>query len=327
MHVLGLSLTAQSVYAALLEQPQAVLADLVDAAGRPEPEVRDALDELAGLTFVRPSREEPGRLRAVSPQVALDLIVRRQEADLARRSHELAESRAAVAEVAAVYGGTGPGGAAAETERLIGIDAIAAKLEILAKDVEQECLSVMPGGAQSQTSLDASRSLDADAMQRGVSLLTLYHDSIRSAPATYDYAKWLTEQGGEVRTARLLPPRLLIFDRRIAVVPIDPDDTRAGALCTHEPGIVASLVVLFQLSWAGATPFGTGQRPSPDLGVSPAERETLLLLAQGLTDEAAAKRLGIGHRTVARQMANIMERLGASSRFEAGLKAAQRGWI
>ena len=51
------------------------------------------------------------------------------------------------------------------------------------------------------------------------------------------------------------------------------------------------------------------------------------LLAAGLTDEAAAARLNISHRTARRLMAGLMERLGARSRFEAGLKAAQRGWL
>lgn len=51
------------------------------------------------------------------------------------------------------------------------------------------------------------------------------------------------------------------------------------------------------------------------------------MLAAGLTDEAAAKRLGVSLRTVRRIMAGLMDRLQASSRFEAGLKAAQKGWL
>lgn len=51
------------------------------------------------------------------------------------------------------------------------------------------------------------------------------------------------------------------------------------------------------------------------------------MLAAGLTDEVAGRRLGISARSVRRQMAGLMERLGASSRFEAGLRAAQRGWL
>jgi DNA-binding CsgD family transcriptional regulator len=61
--------------------------------------------------------------------------------------------------------------------------------------------------------------------------------------------------------------------------------------------------------------------------VSGDERALLRLLAAGLTDEAAARRLGISVRTARRQVAVLMDKLGASSRFQAGYRAAQRGWL
>jgi DNA-binding CsgD family transcriptional regulator/sugar-specific transcriptional regulator TrmB len=325
--VLGLGPVTETVYSSLLARPRSDLQDLVRSTGLSERQVRDALDELADLTFVRPSRESTGGLRVISPEVALDLLVRRQEADLARRAQELAASKAAAAEAVAAYGDLAPNTAIGAAERLVGLDATEAKLELLAQQVRHECLSVMPGGAQSQASLDASRPLDADALGRGIAILTLYQDSVRNDAATHAYAQWLTERGGEVRTAPLLPPRMLIFDREVAVVPIDIANTKAGALCTREPGIVASLVAVYEQAWATAIPLGAANARNADGGLTQAERDLLALLAHGMTDDAAAKRLGIGLRTVRRQMAGLMERLGASSRFEAGLKAAQRGWL
>ncbi|MGW2649782.1 LuxR C-terminal-related transcriptional regulator [Streptomyces sp. NPDC001393] len=325
--VLGLEPVVETVYSALLRHPQSTLSDLQAVTDMTEQQVRAALDDLADRAFLRPSRDIPGGLRVVSPQVALDLMVRRQEADLARRAQELAASKVAAAEAVAAFGTLAPNTPVDGAERLVGMDAIEGRLEILAKELRRECLSVMPGGAQSQASLDASRPLDADALGRGIAILTLYQDSVRNDQATHDYAHWLTESGGEVRTAPLLPPRMLIFDREIAIVPIDPTDTKAGALCTREPGIVASLVAVYEQAWATAVPLGAATTRDTHTGLTPAERELLTLLARGMTDEAAAKRLGIGLRTVRRQMATLMERLGASSRFEAGLKAAQRGWL
>ncbi|WP_316520123.1 helix-turn-helix transcriptional regulator [Kitasatospora brasiliensis] len=325
--VLGLGSAAEAVYGALLSQPSCDLQGLIPRTGLSEGEVRSALDELADRAFLRPSRETTGALRVISPQVALDLVMRRQEAELARQAQELAASKAAAAEAVAAYGSLTPNTETGGAERLVGLDAIEAKLELLARQVRRECLSVMPGGAQSQASLDASRPLDGEALSRGVSILTLYQDSVRNDQATHAYALWLTEIGGEVRTAPLLPPRMLIFDREVAVVPIDPADTRAGALCTREHGIVASLVTVYQQAWATAVPLGADPAREAGSGLTQAERDLLTLLAHGMTDEAAAKRLGIGLRTVRRQMACLMERLGARSRFEAGLKAAQRGWL
>jgi DNA-binding CsgD family transcriptional regulator len=350
LEVLGLEPVAESIYAVLLDRPGFGVAELVDHLGLSELEVRAGLDELADLTLLRPSREIPGRLRAVSPEVGVELFLRRQEEELARRAHELAANKAAAALLVAQYAEVAPDANTDRAEQLLGIDAIQGRLEVLARRMEQECLSVMPGGGQSQASLDASRPLDADAMRRGVAMLTLYQDSVRNDPATYAYARWMTDEGGQVRTAPLLPPRMLIIDRKIAVVPIDLDNTKRGALVTREPAIVASLVAVYQQAWDTAVPLGAdrdrdrrdrargqgggqgegdgaGRDQEFGEGLSPGERELLLLLSKGMTDEAAAKRLGVSLRTVRRQMAALTERLGASSRFEAGLKAAQRGWL
>lgn len=327
LEVLGLEPVAESIYALLLDRPGFGVAQLVDHLGLSEGQVRAGLDELADLTLLRPSRESSGWLRAVSPEIGVELFLRRQEEELARRAHELAANKAAAALLVAKYAHAAPDMAAGRTEQLIGIDAIQAKLEVLARRTEEECLSVMPGGGQSPGSLDASRPLDADTMRRGVALLTLYQDSVRNDPATYAYARWMTEEGGQVRTAALLPPQMLIIDRKTAVVPIDLNDTKRGALVTREPAIVASLVAVYQQAWDTAVPLGADREQGLGAGLSPGEKELLLLLAKGMTDETAAKRLGVSLRTVRRQMAALMERLGAASRFEAGLKAAQRGWL
>ncbi|MGN9843443.1 helix-turn-helix transcriptional regulator [Nonomuraea sp. H19] len=64
--------------------------------------------------------------------------------------------------------------------------------------------------------------------------------------------------------------------------------------------------------------------PSPaGSPISPREWQVLQLLAQGCTDEAVARNLGLSLRTVRRVTADLMERLDARSRFQAGLKAAR----
>ncbi|WP_247597705.1 LuxR C-terminal-related transcriptional regulator [Streptomyces sp. RKND-216] len=51
------------------------------------------------------------------------------------------------------------------------------------------------------------------------------------------------------------------------------------------------------------------------------------LLTEGMTDEAVARQLGVSVRTTRRITAELMQRLGARSRFEAGVLAAGRGWV
>ncbi|MFJ8015625.1 LuxR C-terminal-related transcriptional regulator [Streptomyces sp. NPDC096339] len=330
LDMLGLDSTSEAVYRAMLAHPEGSVQDLCEQLGLTETTVRDALDKLADLRLLRASRDVLGVMRPVSPELGLELILRRQEEELVRRRQELELGKAAAARAIAEYADLRPSAPAAPattTQRLVGLDAIQATLEVLAREVADECLSVMPGGAQSQASLDASRPLDEAAMARGVSVLTLYQDSVRHDPPTLAYARWLTERGGMVRTCPTLPPRMLVFDRRVAVVPIDPADTKRGALCIHEAGVVASLVALFEQTWHSAIPLGADRAKDVESGLTAAEQELLRLLASGLTDEVAGRKLGISARSVRRQMSALMERLDASSRFEAGLKAAQRGWL
>lgn len=327
LQTLGLSSAADDVYRLMLTSPQLGVADLCARLGMPETDVRASLDELVRYSLVRESRDQPGRLRAVSPEVGLAALLRRQEEDLARRRHELAASRTAITRTLAEYADLASDASRDGIQRLIGLDAIQAQLEVLAHELREECLSVMPGGAQSAGSLEMSRPLDEAALARGVSLLTLYQDSVRADPATYSYACWLTELGGQVRTAPVLPPRMLIFDRRVAVLPIDPADTRRGALCLREPGIVASVAAIYERAWETAVPLGTGITHDEETGLTPMDRELLRLLSTGMTDEAAGRRVGLSQRTVRRRIASVMECLQATSRFEAGVKAAQRGWL
>ncbi len=65
------------------------------------------------------------------------------------------------------------------------------------------------------------------------------------------------------------------------------------------------------------------------LTVRPTEDELALLrmLARGLTDEVVAQKLGLTGRTLRRRLRSAMDKLDASSRFEAGFKLARSGWL
>ena len=73
-----------------------------------------------------------------------------------------------------------------------------------------------------------------------------------------------------------------------------------------------------------------------DLGTEPTSLDELptdeelaivRMLAEGLTDEVVAQRVGISKRTYRRRLKAAMRKLGASSRFEAGAVAVRKGWL
>lgn len=270
LEVLGLSAAEEAVYQSLLAKNDEGVGELSARLALPESEVRDCLDRLLDMELLRPSRDNPGLLRAVSPEMGFELILRRQEAELLCRQQELARSKEAVARTVATYAQERSATDVDGAERLMGLDAIQRRLESLTRELRGECLSIAPGGAHSPASLDAARQLDERALDRGIQLMTIYQDSARNDPTTYGYARWLSDRGGQVRTCPETPPRLLLFDRRVAVVPIDPHNTRLGALCTSSPGIVASLVALFEQTWETAIPLGADHRHGTgETGLSP----------------------------------------------------------
>ncbi|MFI1062824.1 LuxR C-terminal-related transcriptional regulator [Streptomyces spororaveus] len=321
---LGLDAEAESVYRLMLIQQDWGVTEMAAHLACAEDSVRSALDRLAELNLLRRSMQAPGGLRPVSPDLGFQLLLQRQQAHLLAQQQQFAESQAAISRLLDEYSELRTGERHG-VEYLQGIDAIQTRLEELAHRSTSECLSFMPGGAQSAASLEASRPLDEDLMGRGVQVLTVYLDSVRNDTPTVEYARWLQDNGGEVRTVPALPLRMVLFDREVALLPVDPTNTKKGAVQLTGPGVLTALAALFEQVWRRAALIGCSQGRD-EVGLTAQERELLRLLTQGATDEIAAKKLGIGLRTSRRMMSDLMARLGARSRFEAGVLANKAGW-
>ncbi|MFE7093173.1 helix-turn-helix domain-containing protein [Streptomyces erythrochromogenes] len=323
LDLLGLDTAAESVYRGILDGPQDV-PDLCARLGLSAEEVRDALNRLSAMALVRPSTEDSGRMHAVSPHVGMEILLARQQAELAHQQQRLEESRAAAAQLILEYDGRSDG--AAGVRYFDGIDSIRDHLAVLRSRVTDELLTFAPGGPQTLSNMNASRPLNQQLLERGVQMRTVYLDSIRSCPDTMEYAHWLSEQGCQVRTVASLPNRLIIYDRRAAVIAADTGNTAAGAVELTSQGMVATLHVLFESVWQSAEPLEACSRPVPG-ALNRQQAEALRLLAQGYTDEAIGTRLGVSPRTARRIASGLMDALDAASRFQAGVHAVQRGYL
>lgn len=161
--------------------------------------------------------------------------------------------------------------------------------------------------------------VDHDNLRRGVRYRVLVPDSVRGHPAACLRLRCL---GGDarIRTVPVVPAGAAVIDATVALFPLTRFSD--GVALVELSGVVDAAVALFEGLWDGAVPLAA----DGDAGGG-RERELLALMSAGHTDESAAARLGVSVRTVRRMMSALMARLGARSRFQAGLRAADRGLL
>ncbi|MFE5796021.1 DNA-binding response regulator [Streptomyces sp. NPDC056503] len=133
---------------------------------------------------------------------------------------------------------------------------------------------------------------------------------------------------GRARFADTIPFKLIVVDRTVAAVPLDLELLYNGLLLIRDPVVVQALVRTHHACWTTAEELVRLPPPRSASGGPPEPlRPVLEALLSGLTDEAAAARLGMSARTYSRRVGELMAALGTTSRFRAGAEAARRGWL
>jgi sugar-specific transcriptional regulator TrmB len=323
LEILGLDGLSESVYRAMLTNPDADLDALAVSLAVPSTEVREALERLVELSLV--TERAPGRIYVpINPDVALDALLSLEQAELSRRERQLLEARAELSRlVRNSKDGVAP---VREVRRIDGRERVLEVMRELSARCYQETLNVLPGPPTPAELLADAAEHDLALVRRGVRLRTLYTRAQLADEPMLDYVRMMRQHGAEVRIADTLPHRLVIFDRTVSFLPVDPRRPGNGALVVREPAITANLVMLFESLWAGAQELEEAVAAGAP-AASELDRSVLMLMSSGVKDEAAARQLGISDRTYRRHVADILIRLGASSRFQAGVEAVRRGWL
>ena len=197
-------------------------------------------------------------------------------------------------------------------------------LSTVAAQTRHEVCTALPGGPYDPGYLRGSWDKDIGALRRGVDIRGLYQADAARSPEVLRFMTEFVAQGAKVRVAARVRHRMIIVDRELVLVSVHEDSLSVPFLVVREPAMVRSFESQFASMWRHANSVGTGPEDSLH---SELVRETLQILASGATDEAAARQLGVSVRTVRRRVAAVMELLGAASRFEAGVKAVEAGWL
>ncbi|WP_402463325.1 DNA-binding response regulator [Isoptericola aurantiacus] len=131
--------------------------------------------------------------------------------------------------------------------------------------------------------------------------------------------------GAQIRITTDEVNETLVFDRRVAVLAGDVSAGRRSYSVLTQPEAVQGVTSLFEAVWRSATDLDAFDARIAEIRrIAP---QVLDLLGQGVKDEAAARTLGLGVRTYRRRVAELMDALGAASRFQAGVRARELGLV
>ncbi|MCW2761453.1 MAG: hypothetical protein JWR85_1654 [Marmoricola sp.] len=278
----------------------------------------ESLSLLIGLGLLRQDERDGGWV-AVDPTAVQSGVV----APMGRRVVELLDESAAWADtfgtLAQTFRRTPVGGSPLSEIR--GLASINQFLEAAVDDAEFELLTAQPAGARRAVILDQAVDRDLRAIERGVAMHTLYQHTARRSKATRDYVERILEQGAKVRTLDEFFNRLIVIDRRLAVIPGGSPDV---ALAIHDQSLVSYLADVFDRSWERAREYDERGSASESDIAAEVRQLTVRMLTEGHSDPASAKRVGVSTRTYASYVAALKDEYGVETRFQLGFAMGSR---
>ncbi|MFE1272636.1 transcriptional regulator [Streptomyces sp. NPDC058758] len=326
LEAVGVSAFDEDVYRAVLSGQQCTVADLAENAGAGVARTGQALKRLADLGLVR--RVGRGRWEAVSPRSALSALLHRRRSEAETMYGEVE------AELSALHRLYWANQLTSDPEALM---EVLSDPETIARRIDEVNRSV----TTHLWTLDKPPYLDAVGqphfheqektttrawVERGVDIRGVYCLESIDPPGRMETVLRLAALGEKSRLLRHLPFKARIVDRRVAMVPLT-GGSKESIVLVHPSGLLDGLIELFEAYWERAEPLLAPQVEEVEEGPSEEELVLVRLLHAGFKDQAIARQLGVSVRTATRRVAALMRTLDADTRFQAGVRARERGWI
>ena len=315
----GIMEDSERLYRNVLRQDRQSVAWHADTLGWTDVRLRAALLPLVRLRLVR--QDLAGDLVAPHPGAALSRLVERETARLELRQREIEDAAAAVGDFSA--------------------DHLAGRVDTLAAGA----LDAIPDELLTSTSVELLRTTTGlvrifhvrpgtgpgvdpvlersvrEVAQAGRELRAVYPTAVLEVPEQLAWLRRWGRLGERQRLADALPAEFAVFGEEVVLAAPAWDAPGATAVLSRMPLLVGVFVALFDDTWAGA------HRVPDDSPEQDVETRLLTLLGTGYKDEAIARYLGLGVRTVRRRVAALMEEHGVHTRFQLGAVAERRGLL
>ncbi|MFD9875133.1 helix-turn-helix transcriptional regulator [[Kitasatospora] papulosa] len=299
-------------------------ASMAEETGVDATAVSGAVERLVRIGLVHRGEEGDDRLWAVDPHLVAAVTTAPVERAIAEQQTRLRLFQDQFAQLAVDYD-EARRSASKDLETIPGLTHVRAALNRAAEQCREDMVTVQPGGTRPPEVLQDALRRDSQMLARGVRMRTVYHHTARFNSPSQAYVATASALGGEYRTAHQLVGRMIIFDRELAFMTRRND--RLGAVVVREPSVVHFLYELFEQLWSQAQPFSDAATDGLEAVAKDLDRTILRLLSSGLKDETIARRLGMSLRTTRKHIADMMQALGAESRFQAGVAVSARGLL
>ncbi len=149
-----------------------------------------------------------------------------------------------------------------------------------------------------------------------------YSDTLLAHPRFPDLLHACAARGEEQRITARMSLTCIVNDVGLLLIDLEDDDGGAHGLLVTDGVFSSAIVQVCQWAWPLGVPWN--EDAEHPLEWDPRDVTILRLMAAGTADAAIGRHLKISQRTVERRVRMMMDRLNATTRFQAGFLAAQR---
>lgn len=315
--LLGIGELEERVYRALLKRHRASAAVIADDLPTTLDEATRLLEHLERLGLVTHTPESPKTYVSVEPQLAIDALIK-------QRQRALEQARTIVPTLVEAFAHASGDQAGQPVIELITNRAHLGQVLVQMYQSAQTELVAFQKVPIILPSTQITRETATEAVVR-----TISDESFLEEPGVLELMRNDIARGEQARTFSRLPFKMMIADKRTAVITLDAQDPRAPTLLVHRSTLLEALCLLFEFVWEKATPVVAARDGDVKIrsegnghGIE-AAKALLPLLSAGLNDKAIAQELNISASTLNRRIGDLMSIYDARTRFQLGLQVAR----
>lgn len=318
-NILGISEIEEHAYRWLLSHAGATVQQVARALSLPVRGAQHILDAIEARGMATHSPERPRRYLPASPDMAIEALILHHEGELRRARIEAQDLQSRL-----------------ESARSRDASPVLVEL-ITSREAEWQAFDQMQRAARSEVlfferaplrltrvEVEDDYATQYKMHEKGISYRCIVDAEFLTFPGVAANVQCSIRNGQEYRVVPELPSKLVLVDRRIALVPLNPKDPGGHVLLVRASALLDTLYALFEILWRNAAPVYLTQMDGVTAASDSAQSidELVSLLTMGINDKTIASELGLSMRTLNRRVSELMSALGARSRFQAGWLAA-----